>query len=146
MYAVHDAALPCMKQPCHVPALRGWRRHAHVRWPPAGPTSSCIANKLGQRNHNVGGWLKPAIQLLCPALNLPSWLPALNCTTSAAAPLGLQCPKSANCPVRDPAYQATCVKYVPTCNAGANRPVPHCLGQVRCAGTPCPAWEGVDCL
>lgn len=58
----------------------------------------------------------------------------------------VQCPNSANCPVRDARYQATCRKYKPSCNVGANRPQPHCLGTVDCLGDPCPLWQGIDCL
>ncbi len=64
------------------------------------PTSSCIANALGDEN--------------------------------------LNCPHSSRCPVRF--NTPTCVLYNANCTA------PHCLGKVHCAGTPCPAYEGMDCF
>lgn len=52
----------------------------------------------------------------------------------------MNCPNSANCPVRDKrtmTYNATCLPINPSCIPGSTN---KCLGRVRCRNNNCPDW------
>lgn len=65
--------------------------------------------------------------------------PTSSCIANALGDTNLNCPNSANCPLRAAAFQATCVAYNAACRTNK---LPHCLGRVNCAGTACPAYQG----